>query len=158
MEMKKIQLFTRSVKRKTTGDPTKLLALQTSRDITGSKNVKVKKRNVPKPLVKYIEKNMRMKFKKRPKLYTYEPKKGHKFKKKTMCGEWDGASITRFDIDSAKVKDTIIILPKSHYKDKRLKENVLTHEIAETLAGQHSLIPGRVRRRSEINNFEHAVI
>ena len=124
-------------------------------DISSSKHVKVVKRRIPKNIIDYVENNVGVKFKKRPQFYTYEPTRGHYFKKRKECGGWDGASITGYDINNGKVKETIILLPKSHLKDKRLKENVLTHEVAETLVGQYMIKPNVKRGQTSVNSFEH---
>ena len=135
----------------------KRIALDIAQEISGSDNVAVSKRRIPSSMVKYIEKNVKIKFKKRPKFYTYNPKKGHRFKSKKECGGWDGASVTTYDIKNGKIKGTVVVLPKSHLKDKRLKENVLLHELTETLVGQHMIKPGGHRSANKINSFEHGI-
>jgi len=151
----KAQLFSR--RKKVRKAVTKKMAIDAAKDVTNSQNVAVKKRRVPGPLINYIEKNMKVKYKKRPKLYTYKPKKGHRFRSKKECGGWDGVSVTSYDTKNGKINDTVIVLPESHFKDKRLKENVLTHELAETLVGQHLIKPGKPRTSSQVSNFEHGV-
>ena len=135
----------------------KKLALEVAKDITNSDNVVVKKRRIPKPMIRYIENNVRVKYKKRPVFYTYEPKKGHFFRPKKECGGWDGASVTAYDTRNANVQGTVVVLPKSHMKDKDVKENVLLHELTETLVGQHMLKPGKSRSPTAVANFEHGV-
>jgi hypothetical protein len=133
----------------------KKIAKDIAREITGSEHIDVKRKHIPRPMVDFIERNVRAKFKKRPKFYVYHPKKGRRFKPKKQVGGWDGASITCYNIDDGKINETIIVIPKSHLKDKRLKENVLVHELTETLVGQHMIHPKKKRARRSIDSFEH---
>lgn len=140
-------------KRKETAS--KRIAKDMAREITGSENVAVKRKYIPKPMVDFIERHVRVKFKKRPKFYVYYPKKGRRFKPKKQVGGWDGASVTCYNVDNGKINETVIVIPKSHLKDKRLKENVLIHELSETLVGQHMIHPKKRRTRRSIDSFEH---
>jgi hypothetical protein len=133
----------------------KKIAKEVAKDISGSENVKVHKRYIPSSMIRYIERNIRVKFKKKPKFYTYSPKKGHRFKPKKYVGGWDGASVTCYNTGNGKIDDTVVILPKSHLKNKKLKENVLLHELTETLVGQHMIKPGGGRSPKDVRNFEH---
>jgi hypothetical protein len=162
--MSKYKVFRRKIMRKYSSKKqkkkdlaSKRIAVEVAKDITGSDNVTVAKRHIPKSMVSYIEKNVKIKFKKRPKFYTYKPKRGHRFKPKNECGGWDGASVTSYDINNGKIQNTIVVLPNSHLKDKRLKENVLLHELTETLVGQHMINPGTRRSASKVTNFEHGI-
>lgn len=150
----KHKLFTRSIKRERSFAGT-TIAKRAAEEITNSNNVKVVRRNIPRKIVSFVEGNIGVKFKKRPQFYTYEPTRGHYFRKKTECGEWDGASITGYTVNTGKIKGTIILLPKSHLADKLLKDNVLTHELAETLVGQYTIQPRIKRKNSTINSLEH---
>ena len=134
---------------------TKKIAKDMAKEITGSENVVVKRKRIPGPMLKYIERNVKVKFKKRPKFYVYHPKKGRRFKPKKQVGGWDGASVTCYNVDNGKINETVIVIPKSHLKDKRLKENVLIHELSETLVGQHMIHPKKRRTRRSIDSFEH---
>jgi hypothetical protein len=151
---RRYKLFTRSVKRARSFAGT-TIAQKAAAEITNSTHVKVVRRNIPRNIIDHVEKNIGVKFKKRPQFYTYEPTRGHFFKKKTECGEWDGASITGYTVGTGQIKGTIILLPKSHLIDKRLKDNVLTHELAETLVGQYAIQPHVKRKSSTINSIEH---
>lgn len=135
--------------------PGKQVAREIAHDITSSENVTVKRRHIPSSMINYIEKNTKVKFKKKPKFYTYSPKKGHRFRPKKEVGGWDGASATVYDIDSGKIGGTVVVLPESHLKDKRVKENVLLHELVETNIGQQMIDAGNQRSQAEVNNFEH---
>jgi hypothetical protein len=132
-----------------------LTARNVAREITNSDNVVVRKRQIPVKFVKYVERNIGVKFKKKPQFYTYEPKPGKRFRPKKECGGWDGASVTAYDLGNGNVKGTVVLLPKSHLKSKPLKENVLLHELAETLVGQHMIQPHKKRRRTQVSTFEH---
>jgi hypothetical protein len=151
---RKYKLFTRSVRR-TRSFAGSSIAQKAAAEITNNNNVKVVKRNIPRKVIDHVEKNIGVKFKKRPQFYSYEPTRGHYFKKKKECGEWDGASITGYTVSTGKIKGTIILLPKSHLANKLLKENVLTHELAETLVGQYTIQPHKKRRSATINSLEH---
>ena len=156
---KKIKSYRRKISYRRFGNSdafnAQLTARDAAREITNSENVVVRKRQIPSNIVKYVEKNVGVKFKKKPKFYTYEPKRGKRFRPKKECGGWDGASITGYNIKDGKIKGTIILLPKSHLKDQRLKDNVLTHELAETLVGQHMIRPNVKRKSSTVNSVEH---
>lgn len=135
--------------------PGKQVAREIAHDITNSENVTVKRRHIPSSMINYIEKNTKVKFKKKPKFYTYSPKKGHRFRPKKGVGGWDGASATVYDIDSGKIGGTVVVLPESHLKDKRVKDNVLLHELVETNIGQQMIDAGTQRSQAEVNDFEH---
>jgi hypothetical protein len=135
----------------------KKIAKEVAKEITGSEHVDVKRKYVPRAMVDFIEKNVRFSFKKKPKFYIYHPKKGHKFKSKKQVGGWDGASVTCYNINDGNINETVIVMPKSHLKDKRLKENVLIHELTETLVGQHMIKPKRKRTRRSVDSFEHGI-
>jgi hypothetical protein len=132
-----------------------LTARGVAREITNSDNVVVRRRRIPAKFVKYVERNVGVKFKKKPQFYTYEPRPGKHFRPKRECGGWDGASVTAYDLGNGKVKGTVVLLPKSHLASKPLKENVLLHELAETLVGQHMIQPHKKRRRTQVSSFEH---
>ena len=124
-------------------------------EITNSDGLVIRKRQIPNKLVRYVENNIGVKFKRKPTFYTYEPKRGKRFRPKRECGGWDGAFVTAYNLGDGKIKGTVVILPKSHLKNKALKENVLVHELAETLVGQHMIQPHKKRRRTQISTFEH---
>ena len=140
---------------KPTGSASIRYAKDAARDVTNSEHIKVRKRQIPSSILRHVESNVGVRFKKRPKLFTYEPTKGHYFKPKKTVGGWDGASLTGYDIKTGKIIETIIVLPASHLKNKKLKDNVITHELAETLVGQHMIEPHKRRRRDAVSNFEH---
>jgi hypothetical protein len=148
------KLFMRSTKKVKSFAGT-TIAKQAAADITDSKHIKVVKRQIPSNIIKHVESNVGVKFKKRPVFYTYEPTRGHYFRPRKECGGWDGASITGYNIKTGKIKGTIVLLPKSHLKDSRLKDNVLTHELAETLVGQHMIRPNVKRGSTTVNSVEH---
>jgi len=131
------------------------IAKEVAQEISGSKNVAVERKNIPSDMIKFVEKNTKLRFKKRPKLYIFHPKLGHKFSTKKKVGGWDGTSVTVFDMEKGKVEDTVIVMPASHLKDKRLKDSVLAHEMSETIVGQHVAPPRKRRNRKATNSFEH---
>lgn len=135
--------------------PGKQVAREIAHDITNSDHVTVKRRHIPSSLVKYIERNTHCKFKKKPKFYTYSPKRGHRFRPKKQVGGWDGASATLYDADNGKIGGTVVVLPESHLEDKRVRDNVLLHELVETNIGQQMIDAGNQRSQAQVNNFEH---
>lgn len=135
--------------------PSKAVAQELAEAATGSDHVEVHRRHIPKKLVKYIERNTHVAFKKKPKFYTYKPAKGHRFRPKKQTGGWDGISATAYNFDSGKIDGTVVVLPESHLKDKDVKENVLLHELVETNIGQQLVNPKHIRRQQDVNNFEH---
>jgi hypothetical protein len=151
----KVQVF-RKRKQEKPSFPSKQVALEIAQDITNSDHVAVKRRRIPSDMINYIEKNTKVKFKKKPKFYTYSPKKGHRFRPKKQVGGWDGASATVYDIDSGSIGGTVVVLPESHLKNKNVKDNVLLHELVETNIGQQLIDEGSRRSQQEVNNFEHA--
>jgi hypothetical protein len=152
----RVHLFRKNTKQKPSF-PSKVVALDVAQDFLNSDNIKVKRRHIPRSMVSYVEKNTRCKFLKRPTFYTYEPKKGHRLRpKKQIGGGWDGASLVCFDKDRRKIHGTVVVLPASHLKDKRVRDNVLLHELVETNIGQQLILSGRPRSQAEINAFEHS--
>ena len=160
MKRKKLARYRRKISYRRFGQSSsfndQLTARNVAKEITDSENIVVRKRQIPANLVSYVERNVGVKFKKKPKFYTYEPKRGKRFRPKRECGGWDGASVTGYNYKDGKIKGTIIVLPKSHLKDPRLKENVLTHELAETLVGQHMIRPNKRRKDSSVDSVEHS--
>jgi len=112
-------------------------------EMTGSKHVKVTRKPISSALKKQVEKDLGAKLELKPKLYIYEPKKGHFFKKKKHLGAELGVTYlpidVRYEKDRGEVhiaEDPFILLPKSHFKNKKVADTITLHELAESLAMQ----------------------
>lgn len=111
--------------------------------MTGSGHVKVKRRPIPSSLKKRVERDLGAKMELKPKLYIYEPKRGHKFKPKRKLGAELGMTYmpVSVDVDDRRgeihtPEDPYILIPKSHFKNRKVADTVTLHELAETLALQ----------------------
>ena len=128
---------------KAKSDETKALIF--AEDMTGNKNLKVQRIRIPPNLKGMAEKELKAKLKLKPKVYVYEPKRGHKIRKTKDLGIELGATHMAVDkkiIDGGEVytpTDPYIIIPKSHLKDKKIRDIVIAHELGETLALQEEM-------------------
>lgn len=111
--------------------------------MTGSKHVKVKRKPISSTLRRRVERDLGAKMDLKPKLYIYEPKRGHKFKAKKNLGAELGMTYMPITVSVDKKKgevhtpeDPYILIPKSHLKNKKVADTVTLHELAETLALQ----------------------
>jgi hypothetical protein len=111
--------------------------------ITGSKHVKVKRMPISRALKKRVEQDLGAKMNLKPKLYVYEPKKGHSFWRKKRLGAELGVTYMPINVHVEEGRgelhlpdDPYILIPKSHFKDRKVADTVTLHELAETLALQ----------------------
>ena len=120
-------------------------ALILAEEMMRNKNLKVTRRRVPGKLKKMVEKELGAKFELKPTIYMYEPKRGHKFAKRKTVDMWAGATHTPVKHvieDGGPVpypEDPVILMPKSTFKDKRVANTIVAHELAEALAVQEML-------------------
>lgn len=112
-------------------------------EMTGSKQVKVKRHPISSKLKKRVEKDLGAKMELKPKLYIYEPKRGHKLKMKKHLGAELGMTYMPINVsvddrrgEIHKPENPYILIPKSHFKNKKVADTVTLHELAETLALQ----------------------
>jgi len=96
---------------------------------------------LPRKLVKKVEKNLGVEFKKRPRFYQYRPTVDGRIKKKTKAGNWMGYSSIYFN-KKGKPVDAFIMLPEAYNADIKARNIVLEHELVENLAVQHGMHPG----------------
>lgn len=107
-----------------------------------SDHVKVRRKRIPSELKAHVEKELKSSFDITPKVYIYEPTRGHSFTKRKNVAEGLGESFVTLDSkivgDGAvmSIDQAYILLPRSHYKNKKVAHSVLVHELAEVLAEQ----------------------
>ena len=111
-------------------------------NIVRNPHVRIKRKRLSKKDMKMVEKTLKRKFDIKPKVYVYDLKRGHSFKKRKYVGAPLGCSHMPLNVtieDGGPIltpTDPYIILPKSHLKDPAVYKVVLMHELAESLALQ----------------------
>ena len=110
-------------------------------------DVSMKQMKIHPELIRIAEKTIDAKFDKKPRLFTYEPKdnKGFMKMKRSMRKGWDGASL----IPKRKIYKTggpvyrgyrsMVIIPKSHLKDKDVTNMNVIRQLGYILADQEKL-------------------
>ena len=128
-------------------------ALRYAREQAKIDGIKVKRHNISPRLVRYVEKEIGVKFDVTPKLYSYKPVRGRRFLKRKKVGDWMGQvfmPIKKVDKIRSKVKNAYIIVPQSHLCDEKVKNTVLIHELSEALQVQENV-------KHEINTHMQAM-
>ena len=117
-------------------------ALRYAKEQAKIDGIKVKRHNISPKLVRYVEREIGVKFDRKPKLYSYKPVRGRHFLKRKKVGDWMGQvfmPIKQIDKSRSRVKNAYIILPQSHLCDEKVKNTVLVHELSEALQVQENL-------------------
>jgi hypothetical protein len=128
-------------------------ALRYAKEQAKMDGIKVKRHNISPKLVTYVEKEIGVKFDRKPKLYTYKPVRGRRFSKRKKIGDWMGQvfmPIKQIDKTRSRVENAYIILPQSHMCDDKVKNTILIHELSEALQVQENL-------KHKINTHEQAM-
>jgi preprotein translocase subunit Sec61beta len=104
-----------------------------------------KRIRIPAGLKDFVEKKSKKKLKITPRLYVYYPKRGRKKFDKIpyyFRGGWDGISFNILRGISKKnsdLKESFIVVPKSHLRDKHVMNDVIIHELSEMVNTQHGM-------------------
>lgn len=117
-------------------------ALRYAKEQANANGIKVKRRHIHPKLIRYVEKEIGVKFDKKPKLYTYKPIRGKKFNKKNNVGDWMGQvfmPIKKINKTKSRMENAYIILPQSHLYDEKVKNTVVIHELSEALQMQENI-------------------
>jgi len=113
------------------------IAKRMVRPLVSKKPLKMVRRKIPPEALRFAEKSVKKKFVKKPRLYTYEPQKGH-FRKRTKTEGWDASSYRIYDKADKPATRTIIVLPRSTLRNKKVRNATLVHELSEVLCAQGS--------------------
>jgi len=102
-------------------------------------NAVTRRAHMPRALLRTVERSMKVRFKFKPRLYYYVPKAGTELKEEKVIGQYMGLSHVVQRTSDGKPLDCAIILPRGYLRDKKYRDVVLEHELAETLAVQHGI-------------------
>jgi len=72
----------------------------------------------------------------KPVLYIWRPTRCHHMKHTDYA---TGYSSQQFDAKTDKMDKAVVVMPESTYNNRVTRDSVYAHELAETLAGSHSL-------------------
>jgi len=121
------------------------------------KNIRIKRKPLPSGLLKKAEKKIHKMFIKHPYLYTYEPKKGKTFRKKKglelRSTDWMGHNVMLSH--KSKVTHGYVLIPKVIIKDKKLRDEVILHELKENAMLQHMISKKKKMSSYNMSNKVH---
>lgn len=103
-------------------------------------NIDVERKRFPKGILKKTERKIHKKFIVRPHLYTYKPKKGKTFRRKTGLDDYDTAWLGYNTMEHEKGKPVggYVCIPKAVTKNKTVRNRLIYHELKENLMMQHA--------------------
>ena len=121
------------------------------------KNIRIKRKPLPSGLLKKAEKRVRKKSIKHPYLYTYEPKKKKTFRKKKGLDDKDTAWMGHNVMLHKESKPThgYVVIPKVINKDKKLRNEVILHELKENILLQHMVSKKKKISSSKMSDKVH---
>jgi hypothetical protein len=114
------------------------------RSHVGTDNAIIRRARVPKELMFGVQKSMRLRFRNKPKIYVYLPRKGTQFREKEYKKGRSGVFLGLSSLVTNKKQkplDSIILIPKAYEQNEKLRDIVIRHEMVELLAGQHGIKP-----------------